>query len=1262
MTQIQATVTVKDNVDSKIERKLKAIGVASENTARQLNMLQQATRSISSQPVTSFANAINSLTRANLTSLHSQMQQLSSVSQQLGNGLTTQATSAVKLQIAQTKLQQEQSKLALVQQRLQTTSTNTSIAKQRLATATYNASNAQARLSTALTRTQIAKTQSALATVRLQQAQLRLEQQMMRTARAGQNQGLTIRSLVSSFGAVSALVTGAIGMAKMGDDYQRMINKLSLVTNSAEEARNRLATLGQVALNSHAGVESVTQLYTRLDLALKQTGGSSADAIQMTQTLSKAVSLAGLTTAEANSALLQISQAFNKGKLDGDEFRTVMETMPPLADAIARQLKVTRGELLKLAPEGKITGEVMRKAVLEMSESVDRKFASLTPTVSMHLQNLQTQAQMYFGGMFKDSGLASAFGQAINLIANNLDTATRMAIAFGIAITATLARGMVMSFAGSIMTVAGAISKASGAMGIFNAVMRASPIGLFITAVTALGFILDTVFDGAISRTIFPNFEQDQAKANDYMSRLQEIDSQVSKMSYYRLTQEQILLEQSMSKTNEKLTAQKTKLSDVQKQLANKEKALTKAKQLLAEYENGTRSAIDITAGWGFAVDEQAQAQEKVNKLIKEITDLRAEEVTASRDVEATTTNINDGYRTQIGILEEKIKRIDDAKVAIEGKTQKDIEASEELKAQKAIVDDAKGAYSGLRIQVIALKSALNTLLGTSTNLKDTLNDGLKNVKTDLSNQIIKKINEENKWREEYAKATKDRQKEMDAEKALAKEIEQLKQDKAVSDDDIKALVQGYVDSKNAIEARNKADAEAQQQARKAESEAEKARKKAEREKESARKKAQREEEKRIETLQKAKEEHEQYKQSLEDEAMLLKEGLQNYNKYKEVYSLKIKLQQKGYELNEQQIQQLKEKIDANERLKNLAKEVNDFEENSLAKQREQIALKWEALGKANISDVDRRIGADSINESVGFTADANQGVAKIETEYQLKLDALKRYQQQVEMSETEFNMRMMGLSQQRDQAIYEQQIKNLENMGGMYAVMGTAIQSFENNATQSIMNVLDGTQSISDAMRNLAKTIATSVVQAIVQMGVRWIAQRMAMAVAGQTADAMAVTSATTTGSAIASAYAPAAMMSSMATYGSSATAGMMAMMAGVALVPALLAKVSGQRRYGGTVNAGELYQVGEGNAPEIYQSRSGRQYMIAGDNGRVFSNKQVLGSGGGRVVHITQNVTINGNGQLDTDTLAKLKNQTKQVVYEVLMEEHRDAGGMLA
>lgn len=42
MTQIQASVNVKDNVDGKIEQKIKAIGIASVTTATQLSTLPKS--------------------------------------------------------------------------------------------------------------------------------------------------------------------------------------------------------------------------------------------------------------------------------------------------------------------------------------------------------------------------------------------------------------------------------------------------------------------------------------------------------------------------------------------------------------------------------------------------------------------------------------------------------------------------------------------------------------------------------------------------------------------------------------------------------------------------------------------------------------------------------------------------------------------------------------------------------------------------------------------------------------------------------------------------------------------------------------------------------------------------------------------------------------------------------------------------------------------------------------------------------------------
>lgn len=263
-------------------------------------------------------------------------------------------------------------------------------------------------------------------------------------------------------------------------------------------------------------------------------------------------------------------------------------------------------------------------------------------------------------------------------------------------------------------------------------------------------------------------------------------------------------------------------------------------------------------------------------------------------------------------------------------------------------------------------------------------------------------------------------------------------------------------------------------------------------------------------------------------------------------------------------------------------------------------------------------------------------------------------------MAELEYNMRVQGLAQQRNEAVYNQQLANLHNMGGMFEVTAVAFESFSQNATTSLMNVLNGTQSISDAMRNLASTILTSVVQAIIEMGVKWVAQQVMQMAFGQSMMATQLATSTAMASAMATAWATPASLVSLASYGANAMPAQMGIATTIGMAKTMA--VAGARRNGGSVNAGDLYQVGEGNAPEIYQSRSGRQYMIAGDNGRVFSNKQVMGSGGGNVVHVTQNVTINGNGQMDADTLSKMREQTRSVIYEVLADEKRDAGGMLA
>lgn len=71
------------------------------------------------------------------------------------------------------------------------------------------------------------------------------------------------------------------------------------------------------------------------------------------------------------------------------------------------------------------------------------------------------------------------------------------------------------------------------------------------------------------------------------------------------------------------------------------------------------------------------------------------------------------------------------------------------------------------------------------------------------------------------------------------------------------------------------------------------------------------------------------------------------------------------------------------------------------------------------------------------------------------------------------------------------------------------------------------------------------------------------------------------------------------------------------------------GARYNGGSVKAGSMYRVGENNKPEILQS-GGKQYMIAGENGRVFSNSDVTG---GQSKNIVVNISNNAGAEVTAE-----------------------------
>lgn len=100
----------------------------------------------------------------------------------------------------------------------------------------------------------------------------------------------------------------------------------------------------------------------------------------------------------------------------------------------------------------------------------------------------------------------------------------------------------------------------------------------------------------------------------------------------------------------------------------------------------------------------------------------------------------------------------------------------------------------------------------------------------------------------------------------------------------------------------------------------------------------------------------------------------------------------------------------------------------------------------------------------------------------------------------------------------------------------------------------------------------------------------------------------------------------------------------------------MSGGRRYGGTVSAGNAYRINEDGRSEIFQTAGGQQAFIPNQSGKIIPANKVGGSGG--VVNQTVHFTINTTGGIDDATMTKMAQMMKQVSLSTIRDQQRPNG----
>jgi tape measure domain-containing protein len=254
----------------------------------------------------------------------------------------------------------------------------------------------------------------------LQTGMKRAERQVQKSAGVMQRAVTGINKSFTGLGAVAGVSLGAAGILGAGraflsvaDAAKSMTAQLKLATAEYGSFAQANKDVRAIAEGSRASLTATAELYSAIQRNAGELGNTQAQTARITETVSKSFAVFGASAIEAENATRQLVQAFQSGRLQGDEFRSLMENAPRLVKLLADSLGVTTGALREMSKEGELTADKLVKAFsdLKLTAELDKEFAAMPVTFDQAMTQLYNSALITFSAF--DQG-----GQFINSIAN----------------------------------------------------------------------------------------------------------------------------------------------------------------------------------------------------------------------------------------------------------------------------------------------------------------------------------------------------------------------------------------------------------------------------------------------------------------------------------------------------------------------------------------------------------------------------------------------------------------------------------------------------------------------------------------------------------------------------------------------------------------------------------------------------------------------------------------------------------------------------
>ena len=257
------------------------------------------------------------------------------------------------------------------------------------------------------------------------------------------NKGLQFAGAVTGIGFVADKIKDvAVAATQTADELTSIRSRINLINDGSQTTAQIMEKVYDAAQRSRGSYTDMADSVAKLNMLAKDAFSSNDEAIAFVEQLNKQFKISGASVQEASAAMYQLTQAMAAGKLQGDEFHSIMENAPLLAQSIANEMGLTVGQLKEMSSQGLITADIIKEALFNSAEETNAKFAEIPMTFAEVGQSIQNE-------------LIQAFQPVLEQISSIPQSGEFQALSEGVGVAI---RGMAVAAQGSIGLISAAFA------------------------------------------------------------------------------------------------------------------------------------------------------------------------------------------------------------------------------------------------------------------------------------------------------------------------------------------------------------------------------------------------------------------------------------------------------------------------------------------------------------------------------------------------------------------------------------------------------------------------------------------------------------------------------------------------------------------------------------------------------------------------------------------------------------------------------------